>query len=60
MEGVVPRTALLYNNLTTSWENESIDRQNPGVHELIMRALPLLDGLPENGISMEVIGGIGL
>ena len=31
----------------------------PGVRELIMQAMPILDGTPE-GITLEVLGGEGL
>ncbi len=31
-----------------------------GVRELIMQAMPILNGKPEGGITLEVLGGKGL
>lgn len=32
----------------------------PGVRELIGRAMPILEGMPEKGMVLEVLGGAGL
>lgn len=34
--------------------------KQPGVRAIITQAMPLLDGMPQKGIEMEVIGGIGV
>ncbi|UBM59800.1 antibiotic biosynthesis monooxygenase [Marinilongibacter aquaticus] len=45
------------------WENKA-DHDNslqfPGVRELIMQAMPLLDGPPEKGQELELLGGFGI
>ncbi|HEV2800513.1 MAG TPA: antibiotic biosynthesis monooxygenase family protein [Pyrinomonadaceae bacterium] len=32
----------------------------PGVRELIMEAMPILDGKPTGGMTLEILGGKGL
>ena len=43
-----------------SKENHDSSLKVDGVRELIMKAMPLLDGQPTKGQEIEVIGGTGL
>ena len=49
--------------ITEVWDTEQ-DHDNSlnvaGVKELISRAIPLLEGKPESGIKLTVLGGKGL
>lgn len=49
--------------VTEIWDNKD-DHDNSlkveGVKELIMKAMPILDGQPEKGQEIEVLGGIGI
>jgi quinol monooxygenase YgiN len=49
--------------ITEIWENKD-DHDNSlkaeGVRELIMKALPILDGQPQKGQELEVLGGVGI
>jgi quinol monooxygenase YgiN len=49
--------------ITEIWETKE-DHDNSlkleGVRELIMKAMPLLDGQPERGQEIEILGGAGI
>ena len=49
--------------VTEIWESKE-DHDNslkvPGVQDLITRAIPLLDGQPNKGQELEVLGGWGI
>lgn len=49
--------------VTEVWDSKE-DHDNSlkveGVRELIGRAMPLLDGMPEKGQELEVLGGAGI
>lgn len=49
--------------ITEIWDNKE-DHDNSlkvdGVRELIMKAMPLLDGPPTKGQEIEVLGGTGI
>lgn len=49
--------------VTEVWDSKE-DHDNSlkveGVRELIMQAMPILDGMPEKGQELEIIGGTGL
>lgn len=49
--------------VTEVWDSKE-DHDNslniPGCRELITQAMPLLDGPPQKGIELEVLGGKGL
>lgn len=49
--------------VTEIWDTKD-DHDNSlkveGVKELIMKAMPLLDGQPTKGQELEIIGGIGI
>lgn len=47
--------------VTEVWDNKADHDQSlnvEGVRALISKAMPLLDGQPEKGLELEVIGGI--
>ncbi len=49
--------------ITEIWETKQDHDDSlkvEGVRELIMTAMPLLDGQPEKGQELEIIGGYGL
>jgi quinol monooxygenase YgiN len=43
-----------------SKENHDHSLKNPETRALISKAMPLLDGNPEKGLELDVIGGYGL
>lgn len=49
--------------ITEAWDSE-IDHDaslnTPGVRELIGQAMPLLDGAPEKGQKLRILGGLGV
>jgi quinol monooxygenase YgiN len=49
--------------VTEIWENKE-DHDNSlkveGVRELITKALPIIDGQPQKGQELEIIGGTGI
>lgn len=49
--------------VTEIWDSKE-DHDNslklPGVRELIGQAMPLLDGMPQKGQELEILGGAGL
>lgn len=49
--------------ITEIWESKA-DHDNSlnvaGVRELILKAMPLLDGQPTKGQEIELLGGVGL
>lgn len=49
--------------ITEVWDSKE-DHDNslkvPGVRELISQAMPILDGPPEKGQELEILGGVGL
>lgn len=49
--------------VTEIWDSKE-DHDNSlkveGVRELIMKAMPLLDGPPQKGQELEVLGGVGV
>ncbi|HEX8548076.1 MAG TPA: antibiotic biosynthesis monooxygenase family protein [Cytophagaceae bacterium] len=49
--------------VTEIWDSKE-DHDNSlkveGVRELIMKAMPLLDGMPTKGQELEILGGIGI
>ncbi|BAP33381.1 antibiotic biosynthesis monooxygenase [Chryseobacterium sp. StRB126] len=49
--------------VTEIWENKD-DHDNSlkveGVRELIMKAMPILDGQPTKGQELEILGGTGI
>jgi quinol monooxygenase YgiN len=49
--------------ITEIWENKE-DHDNSlkvnGVRELIMKAMPLLDGQPSKGQEIQILGGTGI
>lgn len=49
--------------ITEVWDSKE-DHDNslkyPGVKELISQAMPLLDGMPQKGQELDIIGGAGL
>ncbi len=55
-------------NLNEVWVTEIWDSKEdhgnslnvPGVKELIGRAMPLLDGNPQKGQELEILGGLGI
>ncbi len=49
--------------ITEVWDSKADHDQSlhvPGVRELIMKALPLLDGQPMKGQEVELLGGMGV
>ncbi|MEX2456810.1 MAG: antibiotic biosynthesis monooxygenase [Balneolaceae bacterium] len=48
------------NELWDSKEDHDNSLNIEGVKELIMKAIPLIDGQPEKGVELEVIGGAGI
>lgn len=48
------------NELWDSKEDHDNSLKIEGVKELIMKAIPLIDGQPEKGVELEVIGGAGI
>lgn len=48
------------NELWDSKEDHDNSLNVEGVKELIMKAIPLIDGQPEKGVELEVIGGAGI
>jgi quinol monooxygenase YgiN len=47
--------------ITEVWDSKEDHDQSlhmEGVRELISKAIPLLDGQPEKGLELEVVGGI--
>ncbi len=49
--------------VTEVWQSEKdheLSLKIAGVSELIMKALPLLDGPPQKGNSLHVVGGFGI
>ena len=49
--------------VTEIWDSK-LDHDNSlkvdGVRELIMKAMPILDGLPAKGQELEILGGTGI
>lgn len=49
--------------ITEIWDSKE-DHDNslkaPGVRELIGTAMPLLDGMPQKGQELEILGGLGI
>lgn len=49
--------------ITEAWESE-LDHDNslsvPGVRELIGKAMPILDGAPQKGQELKILGGLGI
>ena len=49
--------------VTEMWDSKE-DHDNSltveGVRELIMKAMPILDGQPQKGQELELLGGIGI
>lgn len=49
--------------ITEVWDTKE-DHDNslkyPGVRELISQAMPILDGMPEKGQELDILGGAGL
>lgn len=49
--------------ITEVWDSKA-DHDNslnvPGVRELIGQAMPILEGKPEKGQELEILGGIGI
>lgn len=49
--------------ITEIWESKD-DHDNSlkvtGVRELIMKAMPILDGQPTKGQELEILGGVGV
>ncbi len=43
-----------------SREDHDLSLAYPGVKELIGRAMPILNGSPQKGVTLKVIGGHGL
>lgn len=48
------------NELWDSKEDHDDSLKIEGVKELIMKAIPLIDGQPEKGVELEVVGGAGI
>ena len=49
--------------ITEAWENKENHDNSlklDEVRQLIMKAMPLLDGNPEKGQELEVLGGLGI
>lgn len=49
--------------VTELWDDKAAhdaSLQVPGVRELIMQAMPLLDGQPSKGQELEILGGAGV
>jgi quinol monooxygenase YgiN len=49
--------------VTEVWDSKE-DHDNSlkteGVRELISQAMPILDGMPEKGMELEILGGAGI
>ena len=49
--------------VTEIWDSKE-DHDNSlkveGVRELIMKAMPILDGQPQKGQELEILGGVGI
>ncbi|WP_461491829.1 putative quinol monooxygenase [Pontibacter sp. HJ8] len=49
--------------VTEVWDSKE-DHDNSlkveGVRELISQAMPILDGMPEKGLELEILGGAGI
>jgi quinol monooxygenase YgiN len=48
------------NEIWDSKEDHDNSLNVPGVRELIGRAMPIIDGSPERGTVVEIIGGYGI
>lgn len=48
------------NELWDSKEDHDNSLKVEGVKELIMKAIPLIDGQPEKGVELKVVGGAGI
>ncbi len=48
------------NEIWDSKEDHDNSLNIPGVRELIGRALPMLEGRPEAGLELKVLGGLGI
>lgn len=49
--------------ITEVWDNKEAhdaSLQNPAVRALIGQAVPILDGMPEGGQALEILGGYGI
>ncbi|MCB0636141.1 MAG: antibiotic biosynthesis monooxygenase [Lewinella sp.] len=49
--------------ITEIWDTKADHDQSlqlPGVRELIGQAMPLLDGMPQKGQELEILGGAGV
>lgn len=54
------RNNIWVNELWDSKEDHDNSLNIEGVKELITKAIPLIDGQPEKGIELEVVGGAGV
>ncbi len=49
--------------VTEIWDNKQAHTHSlnvPGVRELIEKAIPLLEGSPQKGQELEILGGLGI
>ena len=59
MDGSKPNTVWI-TEIWDSKEDHDNSLQAPGVRELIGTAMPLIDGKPESGQELSILGGFGI
>jgi len=52
--------AVYVTEIWNSKEDHDNSLKAPGVRELILKALPLIDGQPQKGQELEILGGAGI
>jgi len=54
------KEAVYVTEIWESKEDHDLSLKIPEVRELIMRAMPILDGAPTKGQELELLGGVGI